>query len=65
MQKNGAGIHMGNSAYWDAANDNFVMARWPNEKRKDPNARLVIRQTCQKKSNYNIHISKFTLLTLF
>ncbi len=39
MQKNGAGIHMGNSAYWDASNDNFVMARWPNEKRKDPNAR--------------------------
>lgn len=41
MQKNGAGLHSGHSCFWDAVNDNVVIARWPNEKRKDPNARLV------------------------
>jgi len=40
MQKNGAGLHLGYSCYWDIANDNTIVARWPNEKRKDPNARL-------------------------
>ena len=40
MQKNGAGLHLGYSCYWDSANDNTIVARWPNEKRKDPNARL-------------------------
>lgn len=40
MQKNGAGIHMGNSCFWDAANDNSVIAKYPSEKRKDPNARM-------------------------
>lgn len=40
MQKNGAGMHLGYSCYWDTANDNTIVARWPNEKRKDPNARL-------------------------
>jgi|AntAceMinimDraft_5_1070358.scaffolds.fasta_scaffold272393_1 dynein light chain Tctex-type 1 len=41
MQKNGAGLHSSHSAYWDSANDNVVTARWPSEKRKDPNARVV------------------------
>jgi len=41
MQKNGAGLHLGHSCYWDIGNDNSVIARWPNEKRKDPNARMV------------------------
>ena len=41
MQKNGAGLHLGHSCFWDAANDNTVIARWPSEKRKDPNARMV------------------------
>ena len=41
MQKNGAGLHAGHSCYWDVANDSTVMVRWPNEKRKDPNARVV------------------------
>jgi dynein light chain Tctex-type 1 len=41
MQKNGAGLHSANAAYWDSANDNVVIARWPSEKRKDPNARVL------------------------
>ncbi len=41
MQKNGAGLHAAHACYWDSANDNTVVARWPNEKRKDPNARVV------------------------
>ena len=41
MQKNGAGLHAAHSCYWDGANDNAVIARWPSEKRKDPNARVV------------------------
>lgn len=41
MQKNGAGLHLGHSCFWDVSNDNSVIARWPNEKRKDPNARMV------------------------
>lgn len=41
MQKNGAGVHMSHSCFWDRTNDNVVVARWPSEKRKDPNARMV------------------------
>mmetsp|Transcript_35772 Transcript_35772/g.36480 ORF Transcript_35772/g.36480 Transcript_35772/m.36480 type:complete len:121 (+) Transcript_35772:240-602(+) len=41
MQKNGAGLHVGHSAHWDAGNDNCLVTRWPNDKRKDPNARVV------------------------
>ncbi|KAJ1433342.1 hypothetical protein B484DRAFT_394521 [Ochromonadaceae sp. CCMP2298] len=41
MQKNGAGVHMRHSCYWDRTNDNTVLARWPSEKKKDPNARVV------------------------
>mmetsp|Transcript_24613 Transcript_24613/g.23600 ORF Transcript_24613/g.23600 Transcript_24613/m.23600 type:complete len:121 (-) Transcript_24613:718-1080(-) len=41
MQKNGAGLHLGYSCFWDSSNDNTVVARWPSEKRKDPNARVV------------------------
>ena len=41
MQKNGAGLHAGHSCFWDVANDSTVMVRWPSEKRKDPNARVV------------------------
>ena len=41
MQKNGAGMHMAHSCYWDAVNDNVVVCRWPNERRKAPNARTV------------------------
>ena len=41
MQKNGAGLHIGYSCFWDSANDNTVVARWPSERRKDPNARVV------------------------
>lgn len=40
MQKNGAGLHLAHACYWDIANDNNVILRWPNEKRKDPNARM-------------------------
>ena len=42
MQKNGAGLHASHSSYWETANDStVVVARWPSEKRKDPNARVV------------------------
>ena len=41
MQKNGAGLHMGHSCYWDRTNDNIVAVKWPSERRKDPNARMV------------------------
>ena len=41
MQKNGAGLHIGYSCYCDTSNDNTVVARWPSERRKDPNARVV------------------------
>ena len=41
MQKNGAGIHSSNSCYWDATNDNVVIIRWPSDKKKDPNAKLI------------------------
>ena len=41
MQKNGAGLHVGHSCYWDSGNDNCYVTRWPNDKRKDPNARVV------------------------
>jgi dynein light chain Tctex-type 1 len=41
MQKNGAGVHMGHSCFWDRTNDNVVVQRWPSERRKDPNARMV------------------------
>ena len=41
MQKNGAGLHVGYSCFWDTSNDNTVVARWPSERRKDPNARVV------------------------
>jgi len=41
MQKNGAGIHTAHACFWDSANDNTLIARWPSEKRKDPNARVV------------------------
>lgn len=40
MQKNGAGIHLGHSCFWDASNDNTIIAKWP-KKEKDANARLV------------------------
>lgn len=39
MQKNGAGLHSSHSCFWDAGVDNTVVARWPSEKKKDPNAR--------------------------
>mmetsp|Transcript_47688 Transcript_47688/g.94393 ORF Transcript_47688/g.94393 Transcript_47688/m.94393 type:complete len:119 (-) Transcript_47688:20-376(-) len=41
MQKNGAGLHMRHSCFWDRTNDNTVIARWPSEKKKDPNARVI------------------------
>eukprot|EP01031_Cornospumella_fuschlensis_P032792 gene32792-39646_t len=41
MQKNGAGVHLTHSCFWDRTNDNTVVARWPSERRKDPNARMV------------------------
>ena len=41
VQKNGAGLHLGHSCYWDSANDNAVIIKWPSEKHKDPNARVV------------------------
>ncbi len=40
VQKNGAGYHSAHSCFWDAAQDNVLVARWPSEKRKDPNARV-------------------------
>ena len=41
MQKNGAGAHMTHSCYWDAQNDNVVAVKWPNDRRKAPNARIL------------------------
>lgn len=41
LQKNGAGSHLGYSCHWDASNDNTVVTRWPNERKKDPNARVM------------------------
>lgn len=41
MQKNGAGLHTRHACFWDRTNDNTVIARWPSERRKDPNARVV------------------------
>lgn len=41
MQKNGAGLHSAHSCFWDRTNDNTVIVKWPNEKRKDPNARAI------------------------
>jgi dynein light chain Tctex-type 1 len=41
MQKNGAGLHSAHSCFWDRTNDNTVVVKWPNEKRKDPNARVI------------------------
>mmetsp|Transcript_10802 Transcript_10802/g.11224 ORF Transcript_10802/g.11224 Transcript_10802/m.11224 type:complete len:121 (+) Transcript_10802:75-437(+) len=41
MQKNGAGLHGSHACHWDISNDNTVMVKWPTEKRKDPNARVV------------------------
>ena len=41
MQKNGAGLHTRQSCYWDAVTDNNVIVRWPSDKKKDPNARVV------------------------
>lgn len=40
VQKNGAGIHATHSCYWDMANDNVAMARWPSEKQRDNNSRM-------------------------
>lgn len=40
VQKSGTGLHIGHSSFWDIANDNAVVVRWPTEKKKDPNARL-------------------------
>lgn len=39
-QKNGAGLHSTYSCFWDAASDNVVAARWPNDKHRDPNAQM-------------------------
>ena len=41
MQKNGAGLHSAYSCFWDRALDNTVIVKWPSEKKKDPNARVV------------------------
>eukprot|EP01038_Epipyxis_sp_PR26KG_P013885 gene13885-18619_t len=41
MQKNGAGFHIGQSCFWDASNDNLVVSRWPSERKKDPNAKVI------------------------
>lgn len=41
MQKNGAGLNSSHSCYWDRTNDNCIVVKWPSEKRKDPNARMV------------------------
>ena len=41
VQKNGSGVHQSSSCFWDNAIDNMVTAKWPSEKKKDPNARMV------------------------
>lgn len=41
MQKNGAGLHSAYSCFWDRTLDNTVIVKWPSEKKKDPNARVV------------------------
>ena len=41
QQKNGAGMHLAHSCYWDAVSDNVVTAKWPNDRRKAPNARMT------------------------
>lgn len=38
QQKNGAGLHLGHSCYWDSSYDNAIIVKWPS---KDPNARLI------------------------
>mmetsp|Transcript_8772 Transcript_8772/g.11582 ORF Transcript_8772/g.11582 Transcript_8772/m.11582 type:complete len:122 (-) Transcript_8772:71-436(-) len=35
MQKNGAGLHVGESAHWDVANDNLAQFQWPSEKKRE------------------------------
>jgi len=35
MQRNGAGIHVAHSAFWDTANDGVLTYIWPREKSKD------------------------------
>jgi hypothetical protein len=41
MQRNGAGIHLGHSCHWDVSNDNVVVVKWPNDKRKDNSTRVI------------------------
>jgi dynein light chain Tctex-type 1 len=35
MHKNGAGLHFGHSCYWDSSNDTVIIAKYPNDKKKD------------------------------
>ena len=32
VQRNGAGLHCGQSTFWDCANDNLCTVKWPSEK---------------------------------
>ncbi|CAM9339336.1 unnamed protein product [Ectocarpus sp. 8 AP-2014] len=35
VQKNGAGFHIGHSAYWDISNDNICQVAWPTDKMRE------------------------------
>jgi dynein light chain Tctex-type 1 len=35
VQKNGAGVHAGHSAYWDSTNDNLCQVSWPTDKMRE------------------------------
>uniref|UniRef100_A0A7S2XX11 Dynein light chain n=1 Tax=Fibrocapsa japonica TaxID=94617 RepID=A0A7S2XX11_9STRA len=39
MQKNGAGLNMGQAAHWDLGNDNMASAKWPP--REQQSSRMV------------------------
>ncbi|CAN0118808.1 unnamed protein product [Heterosigma akashiwo] len=44
MQKNGAGLHVAQSEYWDLGNDNLAQFQWPDEKKREqvPSRMVVI-----------------------
>jgi dynein light chain Tctex-type 1 len=35
VQKNGAGVHAGHSAYWDIGADNLCQVSWPTDKMRE------------------------------
>ena len=35
VQKNGAGLRLGHSAFWDVSRDNLCQVAWPTEKMRE------------------------------